>query len=185
MTTITPLQQQVIDRVAQCFAIIQEAYPDMVATLPAVEFDIKSKDAGVAYPKRNEVSFNNTLLIENAEEFIENTVAHEVAHIIDHILHDTFRVRFNRTTGKRLPVQVHGKTWKHIMCLLGVSPNRVHYYDTSNVGRKRKRHNYQCTQCNHVIPVSTRKHNSMVNSGASYVHKACQASLVFIGTTII
>jgi len=182
MTTITQLQQRVIDRVAECFAIVQASYPDMEFTLPTVGFGVNTKTAGIAYPKMNKVSFNNTLLNENAEHFIKNTVAHEVAHIIDGILYDTFQSRFDRVTGKRIAVQAHGKTWKHIMGIIGVDADRVHQYDVSNVGRKTRPHNYECTKCKHVIPLPTRTHNKILKNGVKYVHSGCQADLAYIGT---
>lgn len=50
-----------------------------------ISYKLKGKTAGIAFSSRNLIKFNEVLITENFEQFINNIIPHEVAHIVaDH-----------------------------------------------------------------------------------------------------
>src|SRR5947207_3953460 len=78
--------------------------------IPNIYYDVRGTRGG--YQKGNEIHFNPSLLIENLEHFIHQTVGHEFAHYIQKVLHP-----FSKP---------HGYEWKVVMYKLGLKPDRCH-----------------------------------------------------------
>lgn len=85
---------------------------------PSFNFHVKGKVAGWAHYQANVMRFNRKLMLENWQDFIEDTVPHECAHLI------AWQLKGREGVG-------HGFWWKHVMVSLGVEPKRCHSYDTS------------------------------------------------------
>ena len=60
--------------------LLAEAYFKRKFAMPEVNYELRGIKAGVAYLQKNEIKFNRTLLLENADEFIRQVVPHELAH---------------------------------------------------------------------------------------------------------
>ncbi len=161
-------QTLVRERVEQCFQVAEKAY-ERGFKRPVVIFKKRGTVAGTATPARWQLNFNNTLLNENVEHFVKQTVAHEVAHLICNVIYEggkTFRVRGER----RSP---HGRNWKTVMVVLGVSADRCHTYDTTNskVGRrKQKTYTYHCTGCKRDLEMGAIRHKKQQSGQTSYSH---------------
>lgn len=94
--------------------------------MPAIRFDLKGSTAGTAgYNVRNPaasvIRFSATLLRENPEHFLKQTVGHEVAHLLAHFINPDRRI------------DPHGREWRNVMWAFSLPANRCHSYDTSNV----------------------------------------------------
>lgn len=85
-----------------------------------VVFSLKGTTAGRAFIRDNIIAYNPTLLRENPEEFLQQTVGHEVAH-------------FASMTKYGTDIDAHGDEWKKMMVSLGLIPKRCHSYDVANV----------------------------------------------------
>ncbi len=85
-----------------------------------VRFGLKGTTAGMAYIGRSLIQYNPTLLEENEEVFLRQTVGHEVVHHAAYALHGN-------------DIKGHGREWQSMMWKVGLPNNRCHTYDTSNV----------------------------------------------------
>lgn len=145
----------------------------------AIKYTLRGTTAGTAHPGKWELNFHPVLAVENWEDYISNTVPHEVAHLIDY---DVYRrdaelaARQSMFRGRRQKRSVHGPTWKSIMRMLGCDPNRCHTYDTTNVGRRKTRHTYNCT-CGHVWQLGPKYHNNIQTRVKSYRCTKCKTTL--------
>lgn len=84
-----------------------------------VMFGLKASVSGKAMLGRGIINYNPTLLRENPEVFLRQTVGHEVVHFACY--------------AKYGPVDGHGPEWKSMMVMMGLEPVRCHSYDTTNV----------------------------------------------------
>lgn len=92
---------------------------------PRVKFDLNNTVGGMAVYRPIDmanavVRLNPTLLYENVEHFLEQTVGHEVGHLVTGF----------QTKGDAKP---HGKEWQRVMWTFGLPATRCHNYDTQNV----------------------------------------------------
>lgn len=173
----------VINRVKECFAIAEQHF-NTTFRHPRIRFDKRGTTAGTANGVYWELNFNETLLNENVEHFVYQTVAHEVAHLIDHHVYDSHAPRFDRM-GRRKKGSPHGPNWKRCMGVLGVPADRCHNYDVSNAkqsSRKRATFDYTCTGCGEVLPMGAVRHKNMQEGKRTYHHNGCRgAKLIFVG----
>lgn len=162
----------VLDRVRECWKLVNEQPRFAGFPCPDVTFFDKGRAAGRAYLREGRISIHETLLVENFDSMIRETVAHEVAHLV------TFW-QWNRTRIGRRP-QPHGSEWRTIMSrVLLVEPERTHNYDMTNVQvRRQRRFAYACP-CR-VHKVTTVKHNKLARGGR-YVCAHCKSQLNFLG----
>ena len=110
-----------------------------VFELPSINWNLQGRCAGKAYPSENRINLNSTLLINNTDDFIEQTVPHEIAHLINRTLNGP-------------QVRPHGPEWKAIMRALGLPPLRCHNYAVNQTGtRWRKRTMYFCACDFHFV----------------------------------
>lgn len=119
--------------------------------------------AGYCYhsPSKKTLMFQLDIAEANEEDFLVNTVPHEVAHYI----------QFEQYGYKQTP---HGKFWKYVMrYVMGISPERCHSYDTSNIKKRTiTRVQYDCS-CRSRMYTMT-KHNRIVKGRKSYVCLICR-----------
>src|SRR5271165_56987 len=121
------VKAQVQKKVEQCVGKANLHFKKMYY-VPSVHYDVKGTLGG--YHHNGGVHFNPILLMENLEDYIENTVPHEVAHHIDTINGDNARpeVSFGTYSAailvgrrfKRPKRSVHGPSWQLIMRVFGV-----------------------------------------------------------------
>ena len=130
---------------------------------PKIVWDLRGTFAGRANSIFNRIRLNPVLLIENAEDFISQTVPYEIAHLINAALHGS-------------QVKPHGKEWQMVMRALGLAPQRCHKYDTTRARTcVQRRHAYDCGCRVHLI--SQRKHNRILE-GWRYTCRRCGIILV-------
>lgn len=181
MKTATLAQKSaVLDRVRECWKLAN-ALPDFAGfPCPAVYFYDKRRAAGLANLRTHMVGIHETLLVENFDSMIHETVAHEVAHLVVHWRwrQRAFDGATSRYVGKR-PAP-HGCEWKAVMRrIFGVEPERTHAYDMSSVAvRRQRRWAYACPCRTHKIP--TARHNK-ISAGKTFVCSACRGTLNFLG----
>ena len=94
------LKMQVQRKLSQSLQLA-EVYFKRKFTMPDVNYELRGIKAGVAYLQKNEIKFNRTLLLENADEFIRQVVPHELAHLIVYQM-------FGH-------VKPHGREWQLVM----------------------------------------------------------------------
>lgn len=155
------LNLQVICQAKQCISLAQQHFQHTFA-MPIIDYKVRGLKAGVAYLSQNKISLNRTLLLENQQNFIQQTVPHEVAHLI---VYQVF--------GK---VKPHGKEWKFVMEQLFNCPAKTcHQFDTSQV--QGKRFIYQCSCQQHQL--SIRRHNKIQRGEAHYFCRNCKEILLW------
>lgn len=86
---------------------------------PRVLFSIRGMTAGRAHCGRDVIEYNPTLLGENVEDFLRQTVRHEVAHLAAH-------KKFGHA------IKPHGNEWGSCCWYLGIPATRCHNYDIGN-----------------------------------------------------
>lgn len=133
--------------------------------VPEVRFDLRGKSAGmvVFHHKRQPlIRYNQTLLQENGEAFIQRTVPHEVAHLVARELHGP-------------SIKPHGKQWREIMAFFGADSSRCHNFPVGEHTRRRMRYfRYRCGCQNHQLS-AIRHHRSL--AGVSYLCRRCGSAL--------
>lgn len=87
---------------------------------PQVRFALKGGTAGKAWWQENLIEYNPTLLGQNVEDFLRQTVRHEVAHL-------GARMKFGGG------IKPHGREWASCCWFLGIPATRCHNYDISSV----------------------------------------------------
>lgn len=122
------LRKKVEARVREVLALAKKKYK-MDFPFPTIRYDIKSWMGGLAYPGRNLIRLNLILLVENEQDYIHHTVAHEVAHLVA-------RKAFpKRIDGKAKRVMPHGPEWKDVMATFNIPADVKHTYDCSSIER--------------------------------------------------
>jgi SprT protein len=157
------------ERVRECFQILNAKLNKSIRpeiSEPLVMFK-DSRTGGYVWPTKygNRVFLNWTLVKENPNYYINDTIPHEVCHIFQRYL-------YPRSSS-------HGIEWKTLMRMMGLRPERCHKMDTSNARRDRGlSFTYICNcQKHHLTKV---KHNKF-QSGLKYICKKCRKTLVFLG----
>lgn len=146
--------------------LLAEAYFKRKFAMPEVNYELRGIKAGVAYLQKNEIKFNRTLLLENADEFIRQVVPHELAHLIVYQM-------FGR-------VKPHGKEWQLVMNeIFKLSADTCHQFDIKNV--QGETFEYRCACQTHFL--STRRHNRIVREKIEYLCRKCKGKLVFVDET--
>jgi SprT protein len=108
---------------------------------PNIHYDIIGTNGGLAKSASMSVHYNDKLLKQNEEDFIETTVPHEVCHIA--VYHKS------NIEKKPYPKNGHGADWKLMMWIAGVPARKYHQYE---VERKSPiEYKYKCGCANGVI----------------------------------
>ena len=160
MQTLVRLDKEV-NRVMK---IARISFPRSSFPEPTIKMDLTGASAGGCWAKKKLIRFNITLMMENKEDFIKNTVPHEVAHYVTDILAPECKP--------------HGREWKAIMKLFGVLPVIYHNYETTNVRRVKKPYLYKCSCRDHYL--SKLKHKRAMH-GVKYECTHCYEILQYTG----
>ena len=134
--------------------------------MPRVSYTVRGAVAGKASFTGWEVKFNATLLEENAEEMVKDTVVHEVAHLVTRAMHGS-------------EVSSHGEEWKSVMRSLGAAPTRTHSFDMTNAAVGRLVFKWGCG-CREAV-FSERKHNKLTGGRAFVICRQCKHRLHYTG----
>jgi SprT protein len=149
---------------------------------PLVTFKKEGRTAGTFNPATKVIDLNNQLLEQNGQVFLDRTPGHEVGHLVTDALYGRLRTYSGRRS-------VHGREWKSVMVRMGLSPNRCHTYDTSNLSSSGKRGRpagsrmkrpfvYTCgCQEFHLTQILHRR----MLAGQSRYCKKCRGTLTFKG----
>lgn len=122
---LDPSVCQAVEKRLTDLMAIAERYWKRSFPMPLVSYDLRGRCAGQALQRENRIRINRTLLLENLESFIFQTVGHELAHLICWQVH-----------GQR--VRPHGLEWRLVMGVLGLPPSRCHTYDTARSATRKK-----------------------------------------------
>jgi predicted SprT family Zn-dependent metalloprotease len=122
--------------------------------------------AGKAYYNLNMIKLNKTLFLENKDKF-NQTIGHEIAHLLNYEIYGH--------TG-------HNGSWKAIMILLGLKPNRCHEYKVEK--RRHKPKGYAYCHCRDNIPLKSKKYTNMIQ-GINYRCKLCDSRLILINESTL
>lgn len=161
MTTIHHLNLQIQRKLSQCLALAESHFKRAFA-MPTVTYNLRGVKAGVAFLQKNEINFNRTLLLENAEEFIHQVVPHELAHLIVYQVYGR--------------VKPHGAEWQAVMTQLFQLPAETcHQFDVQNV--QGKTYAYRCNCQLHQLTV--RRHNKIQRESAVYFCRKCHTKLTY------
>lgn len=167
-------------KLKQCIAIAENRYK-ITIPFPTVRYDLRGTTAGMAYYSQWMVKFNAILLIENFEEFLEDTVPHEIAHLITEKVYPEAHRR--AWGGKSSP---HGDQWKSVMRVLGADPSRCHSYDVTNARvRETASYEYQCQCCGEILKMGPKRHAKEQMMPGFYTHTSCgraRGKLVLVGS---
>jgi len=163
-TDLSEAERRVVSRTRQ---LLREAGRHFRAAMPpvAIRFDLRGCNAGMARfepGKPPEIRYNATLLTDNPDDFLTQTVPHEVAHVVA-------RALFGAN------VRPHGIEWKGLMGWFGVEPTRCHDYDVSRSQiRRLQRFPYRCACRRHWL--TSIRHNRVL-AGQTYYCRACKRAL--------
>jgi len=153
-------KSKIYERVNHFVALGNEKFESDL-DIPHVRFDKRGTTAGTAHYEMLELNFNARLLIDNWDEFMNQTIPHEVAHLLKNHIHGR---------GKGSFLASHGVAWKRVMRGLGVEPDRCHAMDVSKVQMPKAKHIYTCDKCQKELVISSVRHNKMVRGKKNYVH---------------
>jgi len=136
---------------------------------PSVGFTVRGTNGGTANAGTWHVNFNMGLLVDNMDEYLNQTIPHEVAHLVTFAIHGQ---EFKRTRRGMQRVS-HGKNFYAVMRTFGVKQTRCHNMDVSNVKqatRKTKAFAVKCPCCESEFTVGTVRKNKILK-GARYMHR--------------
>lgn len=175
VTVTKEIKDRVNARLRECIELAEKNF-NMKFPFPEVKYIPRGTGGGYAEPWKWTVAFNSILLMENVDEFIHRTVAHEMAHLVDYKAHpERFKhPGYTRTRDgrlKRKPLPVHGYTWKAIMMLFGAPPTRCHSYDVSNSKvkkRTRRKHEWVCGCGEGKMMLGAKRHKKQLNGTGGY-----------------
>lgn len=133
MAITTEQLNQITERVAECVAAVF----DSPAARPVITFEIipgkkMRKVAGYAYPDRKHIELNETLLIENYDAFLAETIPHEVGHILTAMFYPNAK-------------QSHGPEFRKMCAAIGY-PSAGRTYNDYSVASVKEGFLYGC-QC--------------------------------------
>jgi len=169
---------EVFRQVEFCFKKA-EAFFEVSLSRPKISFDIKGQDAGRAYfPLRSarnlrnnftkslqtELKFNDYLLENNPEIFMETIVPHECAHLIVYELFGT-------------KVKPHGEQWQSIMQGLFNIDAKVRH-DLNVSALVNKPFIYRCACDNEGLALAKRQHHK-IQKGSKYICRRCRSALSY------
>ena len=128
---------------------LAETHYDRKFQFPKLDFSLTGGRAATAHSALNRIEINPTLLIENEDDFVAQTVPHELAHLITDTMYPTGH--FDRKK-KTATVPHHGSGWKHVMELFGVPPTLYHNYAVApSVTHRRPLYSHKCSVCNSIL----------------------------------
>ncbi|MBE9592732.1 MAG: SprT-like domain-containing protein [Proteobacteria bacterium] len=162
METLTKLNQEIM----RTLTIARTRFPNHSFPEPEIKMNLTGKNAGMYCNKPTSLlRFNLILLLDNKEDFLQETVPHEVAHFIVNVIDPCSKP--------------HGFTWREIMRLFGVAnPKTYHNYKVPAPIRNKRPYVYQCSCQKHFF--TKQKHN-YAKSGTIYICNTCHNILHYVG----
>lgn len=192
MTTVPQTIQNRVDaKVLECIVIAENHFHRSFG-FPTIDYSLKGKTAGQAFYRQGKIKLNAILLLENTDDFINDTVPHEVAHLIDYAVNAS---NFGNTARVAAQMQqlleqhryhnarkhsAHGPSWKAIMRLFGCEPSRCHNYDVTNSRRKTRSYLYECTCCGQRVTLGSKRHAREQSNPGTYRLSGHAAKLRFV-----
>lgn len=170
MSTVIEIQSIAEEKIEECLKIAQEKWPQYhIPSKILVKWDLKGRVAGYAkYSPRSSIPFtvrlNFDLMIQNAEDFIEDTIPHEVAHIVIYCIYNE----------RNLKVKPHGPEWQHVAKTLGCSGKRTHSYVVEKA-RQTQKFVYRCA-CK-TWEVGLNRHRKIQGGKMFFTCRACKCRL--------
>jgi len=160
------VRSRVYAELNRCIDVATKRYPDHNFKFPNLTYTLKGTTAGTANDRTYTVDLNMIIMVDNMHS-IEDTTAHEFAHLVDGIVNPHTR----KTTGYgryRTKRSIHGPTWKSIMVLFGMKPERCHNLDTTRAQQKSgkkstKIHKWVCGCGNGQVVLTPKKHKLMLD----------------------
>jgi SprT protein len=142
----------------------------------AIDFSLRGRCAGQARIEPSGqtcLRINCQLLIENRDDFLNNTIPHEVAHLV---VNWPYRNR-------RLRPRPHGPEWQAVMkdCF-GLKPVRCHNYQTTPARVVHRPFLYACSCREHRL--TSIIHKRITRSSQAFC-KACRTPLTFVVKLIL
>ncbi|MBE8167946.1 MAG: SprT family zinc-dependent metalloprotease [Shewanella sp.] len=150
---------QTLKHVELCYQIAEQ-YLGRSFVRPEVSFKLRGRSAGMAHLQLNKLRFNQQMLTDNQQLFIDEVVPHEICHLLCHQLYGRIRP--------------HGTEWQAMM--LGIferQPKTTHNFDVHN--KPHTQFDYHC-HCG-SIKLSIRRHNKVLRNQAQYRCKNCKQTL--------
>jgi SprT protein len=180
-------KQQILDKINACYDTC-DAHYNRTFKRPTTRFDLTGTTAGTADPRGHVLRFQPVLAAGHWDDFLNNTVPHEVAHLVDYDVNNKLEAQMQARMAaiqnqaifgnwgrraRRPKRDIHGDSWRAVMRVLGINyAARCHQYDTSQVARRKARHEYRCT-CGETLSVGPKHHNAILR-GARITHKTCR-----------
>lgn len=158
-----------------------DKFEDGIAPESTVTFDLKGGRAGTAQYSRSgdhKLRFNRKILMENSEEFLNDTVPHEFAHLVTYALYGT-----DRDHKGRRKIKPHGDEWKRVMRLLGYKPSRCHNFKVEKARTVRRKYEYSCG-CQ-VHKLTAVRHNKIKSGRSHYLCNRCGKKLERVRNTTL
>lgn len=154
------LQEAILHKIESCI-YMAEIKLGITQPMPSVNFDLKGTTGGTANVFTNTISVNRILFLENVNEYIEKIIPHEVSHLV------AFK-KFG------MNIRAHGKEFKYVMRMLGVTPFRCHTLNAQNARvRKVKRYAYECVHCQTNLLLTSHQHNKQLANRNAFKHTKC------------
>lgn len=150
---------QVQDVLQKYIDIANRIVPSKTFGMPEINIKEMGKVAGNANGFTTEngiINLCRTLLADNEEEFIKDTIPHEFAHIVVH-----------KVYGRR--AKPHGKEWKNVMRHFGCEPKTYHNMDVDKAllmnGQKTRAQTrpfvYICPTCDKEYNMTPQMHKKI------------------------
>jgi len=153
-------RQAVTERVNGLLADAARAFQTDFAE-PEILFNQRGAIAGSARLQRWQLRFQPQLLLANYAAFERQIIPHEVAHLV---VYQQFG-----------EVRPHGGEWQSVMIkLFDAEPARTHRLSAEGVAGRS--FSYRCG-CPEPHQLSIRRHNRIINQGASYRCRRCGEQL--------
>lgn len=143
--------QKTTERIGTVYEIASKTYGRNFA-FPQITFNVRGRAAGRAYYYQNRIALNMKMLLDNGQDFVDDTPGHEAAHLI------AFRLY-----GRQ--IRPHGREWASVMRTIGQKPERTHDFEISGFS-------YFCSCRTHIL--STRMHNSIQRDLKSRICVHCR-----------
>jgi SprT protein len=188
MITEQDIPQSIIDqirtKIRQCIKIAEKHY-NRKFSMPKIDYSLTGSVAAQALSYINTIKINPTLLVENEEDYISQTIPHEVAHIITDIIYPRGHLDKTKKT-KRYPH--HGTAWKYVMELFGVPPTLYHNYATTSVVKRHPvKYEHKCSICGKVVELNVNQSALARSNSKSMYHTPCgpDSKLIALDTKIV
>ena len=159
------IEALILAKVDECMKIVRSKFTLTSFEDPKVLFDVKGTNGGCANYQDWSVHFNLDIAKNNLEHYLKQTIPHEIAHLVDY--------RVFKGWG-------HKKSWKLVMShVFGLSPDRCHNYDISEVKKKKyDTYAYVCI-CPEERYIFKSNMHKKIQAGRNFKCKKCMARLVF------